>query len=316
MAPSPGFPLYTVIVESLGANCRHYNLLEDQGWEADLQHIESLVDGRTKAIIVTNPSNPTGAVYSAAHVKEIIAFARRHKLPIIADEIYAATVFDGVFEPFQAHAGPSAEGGRVPILSVGGLAKAFSVPGWRVGWVVCHDGGTGVLDRVRAGLRSLSQLVLGANSLVQAALPRVLCPPPGSADELALVAYAANFNCLLRDNAKIVADECRQIPSLSLPSPPCGAMYCMIKIDLASLSISDDTSFCKQILEAQNLVLLPGACFGCSGFVRIITCPRDPGVLREAFARIAEFCEERRRIEKSLLGGPAEEESKEEKGEA
>ena len=99
--------------------------------------MDKLVDARTKAIVINNPSNPCGSNFTAEHLVRIAAIARKHSLPIIADEIYGHCVFNGEFSPMHIHSGD------VPVLSVGGLAKEFIVPGWRVGWIVIHEKGTG-----------------------------------------------------------------------------------------------------------------------------------------------------------------------------
>ena len=127
-----------MITESLGGSTKDYRLHPEKNWECDLADMEAQIDDRTKAILITNPSNPTGSNYSEEHLRGIVAIADRHGLPIIADEIYGGVVFSGTFTPIASIAG------AVPVLSVGGLAKEFVVPGWRVGWVVMHEqkGGT------------------------------------------------------------------------------------------------------------------------------------------------------------------------------
>lgn len=282
LVPQPGFPLYQVITDSIGGYCRHYPLLPEREWECDLEAMERLIDQRTRAILINNPSNPCGSNFSLAHLQAITDLAARHGLPIIADEIYSGLVYKGTFAPAHTCAGP------VPVLTLGGIAKEFVVPGWRVGWVLLHDKGTGRLEDVRRGLRSLTQLIVGANSLVQAALPRLLTPDPGSADHAARDAYIYAYRALLLSNARLCEQECRDCPQLDCVSPK-GAMYVMLRVDIDSLAgIKDDAEFAKQLLVEQNLVVLPGQCFGMRGFVRLITCPTE-ATMREAFARIKIF---------------------------
>ena len=111
-----------------------HTLQPEQSWEADLEHAATLVDDRTRCMIVNNPSNPCGSVYSKKHLQEILGFASKVFLPIIADEIYGDIVFEG--NEFVPMATLTSE---VPILSVGGLAKQNLVPGWRMGWICIHD---------------------------------------------------------------------------------------------------------------------------------------------------------------------------------
>jgi histidinol-phosphate/aromatic aminotransferase/cobyric acid decarboxylase-like protein len=136
LLPSPGFSLYETLATSKNIECRFYSLLPDKNWEADMSELEGMVDGRTRGIIVNNPSNPCGSVYSKEHLVEILEFCERKRVPVIADEIYSDMTFDEhVFYPMASLTN------TVPILSVGGLAKKWLVPGWRVGWICIYDRG-------------------------------------------------------------------------------------------------------------------------------------------------------------------------------
>ena len=141
LVPQPGFPLYQVIAESHGASVIHYRLLPDQSWECDLLHLEELVytyGAQIRGIVVNNPSNPTGGVFSRAHLESLVMFAKRHRLPIVADEVYGDLTFaDCPFHPMASVA--ASLGNEVPIITASGLAKQYLVPGWRVGWIVFQD---------------------------------------------------------------------------------------------------------------------------------------------------------------------------------
>jgi tyrosine aminotransferase len=142
LVPKPGFPLYTVIAESHGATVAHYNLLPDQEWECDLEQVENLVHqyppGMVRGIVVNNPSNPTGSVYSEQHLKAIVHMASRLRLPIVADEVYGHLTFTNhTFYPLAMVA--VSLGSHVPVITASGLAKQYLLPGWRVGWIVFHD---------------------------------------------------------------------------------------------------------------------------------------------------------------------------------
>lgn len=133
--PRPGFPLYRVIAESHGASVAHYDLLPDAGWECDLDQMEDVIlteeskhsgrsstGRRVRGILVNNPSNPTGAVYSEKHLAGIVALAQRHQLPIIADEIYGDMTFgDAVFRPLAVVS--ARMGKEVPVITASGLGK-------------------------------------------------------------------------------------------------------------------------------------------------------------------------------------------------
>ena len=111
-----------------------FTVKPERQWEADIDHMEQLIDNDSVAIVIVNPSNPCGSVYSKQHLLDILAVAEKHRLPIIADEIYNGLVFKG------QHTYPIASLSKsVPVLSCGGLAKKYLVPGWRVGWILIHD---------------------------------------------------------------------------------------------------------------------------------------------------------------------------------
>lgn len=141
-------------------------------WEIDLKHMESLIDSRTRAILVNHPGNPCGNVFSKQHILDLLEIAERHRLPIISDEVYEFMAFPG--ETFQSLASLSE---NVPILTCSGLTKRFCTPGIRMGWVIASDR-HGVLMDIKQGLRNITGRILGPNSTVQLALPDILRNTP------------------------------------------------------------------------------------------------------------------------------------------
>jgi len=152
LVPRPGFPLYEVIAQSHGASVLHYDVLPNQGWECDLDHMESVLnesrectnsgDGNNdkiiRGILINNPSNPTGAVYSKEHLTQIARLAARYRVPIVSDEIYGDMTLGGrIFYPM---ADIVAEiGSIVPVITASGIGKQYLIPGWRLGWICFHD---------------------------------------------------------------------------------------------------------------------------------------------------------------------------------
>ncbi|XP_023706286.1 tyrosine aminotransferase isoform X3 [Cryptotermes secundus] len=134
LVPRPGFPLYRTLAESLGIHVKSYNLRPERGWEVDTMHLEQQIDASTAALVVSNPSNPCGSVYSRQHLRDILQVARAKFVPVIADEIYEHMVFPG--QTFHPLASVSDD---VPILACSGITKRFLVPGWRMGWITIHD---------------------------------------------------------------------------------------------------------------------------------------------------------------------------------
>ncbi|KAI9176084.1 hypothetical protein H9P43_006449 [Blastocladiella emersonii ATCC 22665] len=275
LLPRPGFSVYQTIADSKGIRCAYYDLDPERNWEVNLEHLESLIDDSTACILVNNPSNPCGSVYSKAHLEAILAVAERHFLPVIADEIYADMVFSG--NTFHAMADLST---TVPVLAVGGLAKRYLVPGWRLGWILVHDR-NGAFAEVRTALLKLSQVIIGANSTVQAALPEILHDTPQS--------FYDETNAQLERHATVAAELLGKVPGLSVVVPQ-GAMYMMVGIDLAQFKdIDGDIAFTEMLMAEESVMALPARCFNFPNYVRLVICPAEEK-LREACQRITEFC--------------------------
>ncbi|PRP85862.1 tyrosine aminotransferase-like [Planoprotostelium fungivorum] len=275
LIPAPGFTLYAVVCDYKNVEKRFYQCKAENNWEADLEHMESLIDDKTAAILVNNPGNPTGAVYSEKHLRDILALAERYGLPIIADEIYEGIIFKG--HSFHALGDLS---DNVPILTVGGLAKNYLLPGWRLGWVIAHDRHD-VLSEVKIGLLKLTQVILGACTLIQSVVEEALLNTPDT--------YSQQLTATLETHASFLNEKLEKIGGLQ-PVTPGGAMYLMFGIDLQRFGCKTDIDFSKKLLEEEMVLVLPGTLFQAPGFVRLVTCP-PLDKLEEACERIKLFCE-------------------------
>ncbi|UYV60755.1 TAT [Cordylochernes scorpioides] len=213
LVPRPGFPLYQTLANSQGIKIKFYNLLPERGWEVDLEDMERQIDQQTVAIVVNNPSNPCGSVFSRNHQLDILQVAARNFVPIIADEIYSDFVFPG--HPFIPLASLST---NVPVLTCGGITKRFMVPGWRMGWILIQDRNNILGGRVHLGLQALSQRIMGSNTPVQGALPAILHKTPSS--------FFQETVKIVLDNAQMAFSALIRIPGLH-PIMPSGAMYMM-----------------------------------------------------------------------------------------
>ncbi|KAF9918028.1 hypothetical protein BX616_010553 [Lobosporangium transversale] len=276
LLPRPGFSLYQTLADSKGIEVRYYDLLPESNWEMDLKHLESLIDERTATVVMNNPSNPCGSVFKKQHLLDFLAVCERNHLPVIADEIYCDLVFSGnEFFPLASLTT------TVPVLAVGGLAKKYLVPGWRLGWLFIHDRNDIFGAEIRDGLNSLSQLILGPNSLVQSALQDIL----HNTDP----AFYNDTRVQLEANAKMSTDILSKVPGLKVIIPQ-GAMYVMIGINVAEFKdIENDIVFTEKLLGEESVMCLPGSVFQCPNFIRIVfTSPSE--VLQEAYNRMAEFC--------------------------
>lgn len=277
LIPAPGFSLYKTLATYHGIETRSYRCLPEKGWEIDLDHVASLVDENTVAMLITNPSNPTGSNFSRSHVTEIMERADALKLPIVADEIYGDLVYGGT-EGFTPAASIKS---HVPVIAVGGLAKQWLVPGWRLGWVMTYDR-FGILGaNFKPALNNLTQLILGACTIVQAALPKILA----SNDE----EHDLKMLSQLRASANLCFKGLSRIPGLK-PVMPQGAMYLMCGIDMDKFKdISNDRQFTELLVQEQAVFCLPGTPFDAPNFMRIVlTVP--PEMMEKAIARIERFC--------------------------
>lgn len=277
LLPCPGFPHYATLAQHKGIECRYYNLQPDNHWEVDLQHLRSLIDSRTKALLINNPSNPCGSVFRKQHIIDILAVAEEFNIPVISDEIYASMIFDPSSSCFHACADLN---NSVPILTVSGLSKCYLVPGWRLGWILIHDRNN-KFEQVRKGLVNLSQLIVGPNAIIQGALERILVETPPE--------FHRKNNQHLADNAVFLADRISTIRGLSFCKPE-GGMYMMIGIDKTLFpEFENDVAFCKCLLMEENLFVLPGTLFGAPNFFRIILPPPQE-MLVETCDRLELFC--------------------------
>ncbi|XP_078525813.1 tyrosine aminotransferase [Lissotriton helveticus] len=278
LIPRPGFSLYKTLALSMGIEVKLYNLLPEKSWEIDLKHLESLIDDKTACIIVNNPSNPCGSVFSKAHLKKIIAVAARQCVPILADEIYGDMVFGE--RKYHAMAPLST---TVPIMSCGGLAKRWLVPGWRMGWILIHDRKEIFGKEIREGLVCLSQRILGPCTIVQGALEQIIHRTPQE--------FYENTISFLKSNADLCYTALSTVPGLR-PVRPDGAMYLMVGIDMECFpEFQGDVHFTERMISEQSVFCLPATCFEYPNYFRIVvTVPED--LMLEACNRIREFCEQ------------------------
>nr|CAH7764690.1 unnamed protein product [Callosobruchus chinensis] len=192
-----------------GARVSSSDVILCSGCSSALEHAIT-IDHNTAALVINNPSNPCGSVWSESHLRAVMSVARHRRIPVIADEIYERLVFPG--ETFVSVAALEA---GVPTLICGGLAKRFLVPGWRLGWIVVHDEVSALHD-IRSALVRLTQRTIGSCTLVQAALPAILHQTPS--------AFHENLAETLQRHAQIAFDCLKEAKGLT-PYMPQGAMY-------------------------------------------------------------------------------------------
>ena len=279
LVPSPDYPLWSAAVTLNGGTARYYPCPPETGFAPDLEAISAAINERTRAIVVINPNNPSGAVYSRATLEGIVALARRYNLVIMADEIYDQMTYDSAeFVPMATLADGAA------CLSFSGLSKVYRACGYRVGWCVF----TGDLDRIRdyrQAMELLAALRLCSNVpgqwAVQTALGgfqsiRLLVEPPGR----------------LYQSRQTVLDRVAASRHLSVVAPM-GSMYAFIRLHERFAKRLNDRDFALELLETRHVLVAPGSSFNTpyKDHFRITTLP-DTDTLNDVFDRIDDLLDQ------------------------
>jgi alanine-synthesizing transaminase len=273
LTPSPEYPLYWAVLAKLGAELNTYALDESSGWEPDLADMARRVTPRTRAIVVINPNNPTGNLYSRRTLQGITELAREHNLVIFADEIYDKLTFEG------EHLSLAALAPDVPVITFGGLSKAYLAPGWRVGWGVA-SGDAAALRPYLEGIHKLLRSRLSANHPEQYAIRPAL---EGPQDHLPEVLGK------LRARRDLTVEFANSTPRLSCVAPQ-GAFYAFPRLDIPG----DDEEFVHGLVREKHVLLVHGSGFGQAPgtrHFRIVFLP-DQSVLQRAYRAIAEYLRE------------------------
>jgi alanine-synthesizing transaminase len=277
LVPAPDYPLWTGAVTLCGGVPVHYCCDESNGWNPDLEAIEATITDRTHALVIINPNNPTGAVYSEDTVRGLIDIARRHDLVVMADEIYEKIIFD---DAVHHHAATFA-GDDVLCLTFSGLSKAYRVCGYRAGWVMI-SGPRHLATDFLEGLTLLSNMRMCSNVPGQHAIQTAL---GGYQSVNELIVPGGRFY----EQSKLAARLLNEIPGVSCVEPM-GALYCFPKLDPEVYPIADDEAFVIDLLRTKKILVTHGTGFNWPSpdHFRLVTLP-DAGVLTEAIGRIAEF---------------------------
>ncbi|MBB1385658.1 pyridoxal phosphate-dependent aminotransferase [Pseudoalteromonas sp. SG45-5] len=247
LIPAPDYPLWTASVKLSGGNPVHYLCDEDQDWFPDIADIKSKITSKTKALVLINPNNPTGAVYSDDLLMQLIDIARDHKLLLLSDEIYEKILYDGV-----THTSIGSLCDDVPIITFNGLAKTYRAAGLRMGWMVL-SGRTSVMDDLRKGLDILASMRLCANVPAQYAIQQALGGVQ-SIDNL------INPGGRLYEQRDIAWRGLNAIEGISCKKPK-GALYAFAKVDTAYFNVKDDEQMMFDLLKAEKILLVHGRAF-------------------------------------------------------
>jgi alanine-synthesizing transaminase len=273
LLPSPDYPLWSAATLLNDGEPVYYRCAADNGFLPDPDEIESKITARTRALVLINPNNPTGAVYPRELLQDLVSVARRHGLLLMSDEIYDGITYDDArFEPLAPLAGD------VPCLSFGGLSKVHRACGYRVGWAVLSGERRRIADYHHA-LDLLGALRLCANVPGQWAVPAAL-------NGINTIAALCAPGGRLYEARRAVIDACAQSEWLTL-NHPAGALYAFPAVVGEAALGFDDHQFAVELLEHESVLIVPGSSFNVPyrSHFRVTLLP-EPEQLREVFARI------------------------------
>lgn len=274
LVPSPTYPLYTAVLAKISAQPRYYRTDSKHDWLPDLDHLATLVTPRTRALVVIDPNNPTGAVYPAPVRRALIQFAEQHDVTILADEVYGDLAYDGAL-PLMGTFDLDA-----PIISFSSLSKAYLAPGWRAGWLVA--GTTPRLDHVVAAMKKLADGRLCSPGPMQYAVAAAL-----TGDR----SHQVSFRAELGERARVTTERLNAIPGMRCVAPR-AAFYALPQIALPPGRT--DEHYVLALLRDTGILCVNGSGFGMppdEGFFRIVFLA-NPQDLEQTYADIASFTRE------------------------
>jgi len=282
LLPAPDYPLWTAVTSLSGGTPVHYMCDEANGWMPDLSDIRSKITPRTKGIVVINPNNPTGVIYSDELLKDIVALARQHGLVILADEVYDKVLYDGA-----RHTAIASLSEDVLTLTFNSLSKSYRSCGYRAGWLVVSGDKKSAGDYIE-GLNMLSNMKLCANVPGQWAIQTAL---GGYQSINELVGEGGR----LRRQRDLAYELITAIPGVTCVRPQ-AALYMFPRLDPKVYPIQDDRQFFLELLKETRVMLVQGTGFNwpAPDHFRIVFLPHEDD-LREAIGRIAKFLDNYRK---------------------
>jgi len=276
LVPSPDYPLWTGAVGLCSGRAVHYRCDENAGWAPDLDHVASQISDRTRALVIINPNNPTGAVYSPDILLGLLELARQHGLLVLSDEIYDQILYDGATHQCAAALAPD-----LLVLTLGGLSKTYRLAGFRSGWLVISG------PRQDAG-EYLEGLELLANMRMCPNVPAQHAVAPALSGKHS-IAHLLQPGGRLREQRDRAWQRMNEIPGVDCVKPA-GALYLFPRLDADVYKISDDERMVIDLLEQQHLLVTHGTGFNLptTDHLRLVfLAPVD--VLEDAIGRLATF---------------------------
>jgi alanine-synthesizing transaminase len=281
LIPAPDYPLWTAATNLSGGKAVHYICDEQSDWFPDIDDIKSKITSKTKGIVLINPNNPTGAVYSKDLLEQIVELARQHNLIVFSDEIYSKIVYDDA-----KHIPLATLADDILIVTFDGLSKAYRVCGFRVGWMMISGAKRQARDYI-SGIEILASMRLCANVPMQHAIQTSL---GGYQSINELTVPGGRLYDQTQGAWKLIND----IPGLSCTKPH-GALYLFPKIDQKKFNIKDDQRFAMDLLMQEKILIVQGTGFNWHkpDHFRIVCLPRMDE-LTKAISKIGNFLEDYR----------------------
>ena len=276
LVPSPDYPLWTACVNLAGGTAVHYVCDEDSEWYPDIDDMRSKITDKTKAIVIINPNNPTGALYPKEVLQQIVDLAREHQLMIFSDEIYDRLVMDGLEHISIASLAPD-----LFCVTFSGLSKSHMIAGWRVGWMVLSGNKRLAKDYIE-GLNMLANMRMCSNVPAQSVVQTALGGHQSVKDYLVPGGR-------IYDQRELVYNMLNDIPGITAVKPK-AAFYIFPKIDVKKFNITNDEQFALDLLHEKKILITRGGGFNWAepDHFRIVYLPRME-VLKESLEDLADF---------------------------
>ncbi len=281
LVPAPDYSLWTNSVWIAGAKPVHYICDEESNWYPDIKDIKSKITPKTKALVIINPNNPTGALYPKEVLQELVDVAREHQLVIFSDEIYDRLVMDDLEHISTATLAPD-----LLVCTMNGLSKSHIICGFRCGWMVL----SGAKDKAKdfiAGLVQLSAMRLCANALMQLVIPAALADPQSTRE---MIVPGGR----LYEQREATCRELEKIEGISFVKNS-AAFYLFPKLDVKRFNITDDQQFAMDYLHSKNVMIIPGRGFSWDkpDHFRIVMLP-EPEQIAKAMRDLGDFLKDYR----------------------
>ncbi|XP_078169691.1 nicotianamine aminotransferase 1-like isoform X1 [Carex rostrata] len=279
LLPRPGYLFYEARAVFNRVEARYFDLVPEKGWEVDLDGLTAIADENTVAMVIVNPGNPCGNVFSYEHLAKATETAKKLGIFVITDEVYGHLTFGSkTFVPMGAFSS------TVPVITLGSISKRWVVPGWRLGWIALNDP-NGILKHTKVVdcMKSYLDISTDPATFIQGAISDLIA---NTNEDFFLKTVET-----LKMTAEICYNKLKEIKCINCPCKPEGSMFLMVRLDLSQLAdIKDDMDFCCQLAKEEHVIILPGCAVGFKNWLRI-THAIEPSSLDDGLTKLKSFCE-------------------------